>query len=150
MLREMSAAEDLNALLSGSVDVATDLLAEQSEFTPFALAMRDDDAELIHLEPETPEDDTDAVLGALQEGLREGALAGRYRATAIVSDVTLEDDEGESVSSAILVAMEHAQDEPVQVIIPYSINQSEVELGELAAEPGERVVFVADDSEPPN
>ena len=74
-------------------------------------------------------------------GLREGAVEGRYRAVAIVSDVTLEDEAGEAVTSAVHVAIEHADDDPVTCIVPYDLGEETVELGELAAEPGERHVF---------
>lgn len=136
--------DDLNALLSAAVDVATDRLSEESEFTPFGLAMRMDDAEILHLEPEDEEgvDDAEHVRALLVAGLREGAMEGRYRAIAIVSDVTIEDDRGDPVTPAIHVALEHVGDDPVTCIVPYDLGEEAVELGELAAEPGERQVFM--------
>lgn len=133
----------MNALLSAAVDVATDRLTEDSEFAPFGLAMQAEDAEILHLEPEDEEaiDDAEHVRALLIAGLREGALEGRYRAVAIVSDVTLEDDQGEPVTSAIHVALEHADDDPVTCIVPYELGEEAVELGELGAEPGEKNVF---------
>ncbi len=133
--------DDLNELLNAAVDLATDRLAEESEFLPFGLAMQSEDGEILHVEPEEEGiDEPEQVRTLLIAGLREAALEGRYRAVAIVSDVTLEDDEGEAVTSAVHVALEHADDEPVTCIVPYDIGD-EVELGELAAEPGDRVVF---------
>lgn len=133
--------DDLNELLNAAVDVATDRLTEESEFAPFGLAMQTEDGEILHVEPdEEGFDDPEQVRALLVAGLREGAVEGRYRAIAIVSDVTLEDDEGEAVSSAVHVALEHADSDPVTCIVPYDIGD-EVELGELAAEPGDRVVF---------
>lgn len=133
----------MNTLLTAAVDVATDRLSEASEFAPFGLAMIAEDGEILHLEPEDEEaiDDAEHVRALLVAGLREGANEGRYRAVAIVSDVTLEDDEGEPVTSAIHVALEHADDEPVTCLVPYDIGEETVELGELGAEPGERSVF---------
>ncbi len=133
----------MNALLSAAVDVATDRLTEDSEFAPFGLAMQAEDAEILHLEPEEEEaiEDPEHVRALLIAGLREGALEGRYRAVAIVSDVTLEDDQGEPVTSAIHVALEHADDDPVTCIVPYELGEEAVELGELGAEPGEKNVF---------
>jgi hypothetical protein len=91
--------DDLNELLSGAVDVATDRLAEESEFAPFALAMQASDGEVLHLEPEEAElEDPEEVRAVLLAGLREGAMDGRFRATAMVTDVTLEDDEGEPIA----------------------------------------------------
>jgi len=140
----MSSQDDLNALLNGAVDVATDLLAANSEFVPFALATQASDGEIFHLEPDEDDADLDPeqVAAALAGGLRDAAAQGRWRATAIVADVTLEDDEGEAVTAAIHVSLEHAEDEPVTAVVPYEIDGDQVELGELMAEPGESVVFV--------
>jgi hypothetical protein len=144
MLRAMSSQDDLNALLNGAVDVATDLLATDSEFAPFALAIQAEDGEIFHLEPDEEDMDLDAqqVAAALAGGLREAANEGRWRATAIVADVTLEDEEGEAVTAAIHVSLEHADGEPVTAVVPYEIGDENVELGDLMAEPGESVVFV--------
>lgn len=133
----------MNSLLSAAVDVATDRLSEASEFAPFGLAMQADDASIFHLEPDEIDevDDAEQVRALLIAGLREGAADGRYRAVAIVSDVTLEDERGEPVTSAIHVALEHADDEPVTCIVPYEVGEETVELAELVAEPGERNVF---------
>jgi hypothetical protein len=140
----MSSQDDLNALLNGAVDVATDLLGAHSEFAPFALAMQASDGEIFHLEPEEEgeELDPEQVAAALAGGLREAAREGRWRATAIVADVTLEDEEGEPVTAAIHVSLEHADDDPVTAVVPYDVGDEQVELGELMAEPGEAVVFV--------
>ncbi len=142
MLAALMAREDLNALLNAAVDVASDTLAEASEFAPFALAMQVEDGEILQMEPDDDAavDDPEQVRAILVAGLREGVTQGRFRAVAIVTDVTLEDDAGEPVSSAIHVALEHADVEPVTCVVPYEIGD-EVELGDLAAEPGESVVF---------
>jgi hypothetical protein len=136
--------DDMNALLTAAVDVATDRLTEDAEFAPFGLAMQEADGEILHLEPDEEGeavDDAEHVRALLIAGLREGAVEQRYRAVAIVSDVTLEDEQGEAVTSAIHVAIEHTDDEPVTCIVPYELGETSVELGELAAEPGERHVF---------
>jgi hypothetical protein len=140
--------DDLNELLNGAVELATEQLQDASEFMPFALAIQASDGEILHLEPEEEEAreeaggrDPDDMRAALVEGLRRAALEGHYRAVAVVSEVTLENDDGEPVSSAILVALEHADDEPVNCIVPYEIGEDDIELAELMAERGERVVF---------
>lgn len=141
----MSEQDDLNELLNGAVDVATDRLAKRSEFAPFALAMQPD-GEVFHLEPEDDDLDPDEgqVVLALRGGLREAAREGRWKATAVVADVTVEDDEGEAMTSAIHIAMEHASGDPVTCTVPYAIEDDEVVLDELFAEPGETVVFKRD------
>jgi len=144
----MSSRDDLNELLNGAIDVATDRLQTTTEFAPFALAMQADDGEIFHLEPDDDEDEHDSdasheqVIAALRGGLREAATKGRWRAVAICADVTIEDDEGEPVTSAIHVMLEHADHDPVACTVPYAIAEDAVELSELMAEPGESSVFV--------
>jgi hypothetical protein len=140
----MSDRDDLNELLNGVVDVATDQLTADSEFAPFALAMQDEGDEIFQVEPEEDELDQppDEVIGMLFTSLREAALLGRFRATALAADVTLEDDDGQPITSAIHVAMEHREGEPVNCLIPYEIAEDgTVELGDLMAEPGSAQVF---------
>jgi hypothetical protein len=134
--------DDLNELLSGAVELAAELLQKSSEFAPFALAMQVADGEILHLEPDDDvTDDANEVRALLVAGLREGANEARYRASAIVTDVTVEDDSGEAVMSAIHVALEHADGDPVTCIVPYTIDGDKVELAELVAEPGETLIF---------
>lgn len=142
--RALMSRDDMNALLTAAVDVATDRLTEEAEFAPFALAMQADDGEILHLEPDEEGealDDAEQVRALLIGGLRKGAAEHRYRAVAIVSDVTLEDELGEAVTAAIHVAIEHRDDDPVTCMVPYDLGDETVELGELVAEPGERQVF---------
>ena len=140
-----SSRDDLNALLNGAIDVATDLLAKQTEFVPFALAMQRDDGEIFHVEPEGEEGDAavadDHVITALRRGLSEDVGEGRWRAIAVCADVTLEDEEGGAVTSAIHVMLEHASEDPVTCTVPYAIGADAVELQDLVAEPGEPHVF---------
>lgn len=137
--------DDLNELLNGAVELASEQLQDDSEFAPFALAMQTESGEILHLEPDDDADEEikepEQVRALLVAGLREGAMQGHYRAVAIVTDVTLEDDQGEPISSAIHVALEHADEEPVTCIVPYEIGTEDVELADLVAEPGERVIF---------
>lgn len=142
----MSSQDDLNALLNGAVDVATDLLAERSEFPPFALAMQASDGEIFQVEPDEEDAELDAehVAAALAGGLREGAREGRWRAIALVADVTLEDDEGEAVTAAIHISLEHVDADPVTCVVPYAIDGEQVELDDLMAEPGDAIVFAGE------
>ena len=142
----MNERDDLNALLSGAVDHATDLLAEHNEFAPFALAMQLSDGELFHIEPDEPGDATDSgeLMDALVASLSEARE--RWRAIGIVADGTLEDDDGEAITSVIHISMEHIEGEAATVLVPYAINDETVELGELVAEPMAPQVFVKADA----
>lgn len=135
--------EDYSTLLNAAVDQATDELAAHSEFGPFALAMQATDGEVFHLEPDATEEELDAedVVGALRKDLRETAASGRWRAVAVVADVTLEDDDGELITAAIHISMEHSGGDPVTCIVPYAIDGEAVTLDDLITEDGERIVF---------
>lgn len=136
----------LNELLNGAVEVAVELLAENGEFDPFALALRTD-GEVLHLGSdggETPTEgeapDPDAVIASLRTSLIE--RKAELVAIAIVSDVTLEDEDSQATTAAIAVAMEHVVEEPVACFLPYEIDEkNEVGLADLVGEPGERHVF---------
>lgn len=146
-----SPQEDMNSLLNGAIDVATDMLAEHTEFAPFAMAVQREDGEIFHIEPEDAEEDDspdDVIIAALYGGLREAVAEGRWRAIAVCADVTLEGDDGEPISSAILVRIEHEKGDPVSCTVPYDIGDEAVELSDLMAEPGEALVFV--EATPPN
>lgn len=138
----------LNELLNGAVEVAVELLAEQGEFDPFALALRTD-GEVMHLGTdagETPADgespDPEAVIASLRTSLKE--RKDELVAIAIVSDVTLEDEDSEATTAAIAIAMEHVVEEPVSCFVPYEIDEKdEIGLADLVGEPGQRHVFPA-------
>jgi hypothetical protein len=138
----------LNELLNGAVEVAVDLLSENGEFDPFALALRTD-GEVLHLGSdagETPADgespDPDAVIASLRTSLQQ--RKAELIAVAIVADVTLEDEDSEATTAAIAISMEHVVEEPVSCFLPYEIDEkNEVGLADLVGEPGERHVFPA-------
>jgi hypothetical protein len=134
--------------LNGAVEVAVELLAEHGEFDPFALALRTD-GEVLHLGSdggETPAEgeslDPDAVVTSLRASLME--RKDELVAIAIVSDVTLEDEDSQATTAAIAIAMEHVMEEPVSCFLPYEIDEkNEVGLADLVGEPGKRHVFPA-------
>lgn len=138
--------EELNELLNGAVEVAAEMLEEDGEFEPFALALRND-GEILHLSPEDTEEETDLEPEAVVESLRKTLRDARenYRAIAVVADVTLEDEQDQPMAAAIHVAMEHTAEEPVSCYVPYELNEGKgLELAELVGEPGERFVFTGD------
>lgn len=141
----MAEREELNELLNGAVEVATERLAADTEFLPFALAMQTEDDEVFHLEPDEEDlsdgEDQGLIVAALRSGLRDAAGEGRWKAVAIVADVTVEDEDGQAVTSAIQIWLEHVGTEAISCTIPYEIGDDAVELAELVAEPGESTVF---------
>lgn len=133
----------MNELLNDAVEVASELLESNGEFEPFALALLGD-GKILHLEAENAdgnEVDSDQLVEHLLETLRE--RLPELRATAVVADVTLENEDAETVTSAIAVQMEHINDEPVTCFLAYEFRGDALELADLVSEPGERYVFPA-------
>jgi hypothetical protein len=133
----------LNELLNEAVEAACELLAEHGEFDPFALALRQD-GEILHIDSDggDPEAEPDAIIESLRGSLKE--RRGELVATAIVSDVTLEDEDSEAMTAAIAITMEHVVEEPVSCFLPYEIDEkNEIALADLVGEPGDRHVFPA-------
>lgn len=145
MLRAMNAQNDMNELLAGAVDLATEFLARASEFEPFGLAMSASDGTIMHVAPEDsgPSLDAPEILALLRAELREAAHEGTYRAAALVSDVTVEDDNAQPITSAIRVIVEHHDTEgAIQCVLPYSIHNDEVELDEMTVEQHDTSIFI--------
>ncbi|AKF11245.1 hypothetical protein [Sandaracinus amylolyticus] len=143
-MSDRDAREELNDLLNGAVEVAAEMLEQEGEFEPFALALRKD-GEIMHLSPDEEGEDErepEQVVESLRKTLRESRED--YRAVAVVADVTLEDENDQAMTAAIQVAMEHAAEEPVNCYVPYEFKGEALELAELVGEPGERVVFAGD------
>lgn len=148
MMRRMSEPrsprDEMNDLLNDAVEVAAELLESNGEFDPFALAMLGD-GKVLHLEAENGEEeplDAEQLVESLRNTLRE--RLPELRATAIVADVTVEDEDEEAMTAAISIQMEHVNGDPVTCFLPYEINGENVELADLVGEPGERHVFPAE------
>ena len=135
--------EEMNDLLNGAVEVAAEMLEQEGEFEPFALALRND-GEVMHLSPEEDDEELEPeqVVESLRKTLRESSET--YRAVAVVADVTLEDENDQAMTAAIQVSMEHTIEEPVNCYVPYEFKGEALELAELVGEPGERFVFVGE------
>lgn len=144
MTESQTPRDELNDLLNGAVEVASELLEAHGEFDPFALALLGD-GKVLHLEPEIESDDVEAeqLVESLRATLRE--RLSELRACVIVADVTLEDEAEEAMTAAIAISMEHVADEPVACFVPYEMNGDSLELADLIGEPGERHVFPKED-----
>ena len=144
MTDPQSPRDEMNDLLNGAVEVASELLESNGEFDPFALALLGD-GKVMHLEAENADDDdvdAEALVASLRNTLRE--RLSELRAIAVVADVTVEDEDEEAMTAAISIQMEHVNGDPVTCFLPYEINGESLELSDLVGEPGERHVFPAE------
>jgi hypothetical protein len=138
-------ATDLENLLGTGVGAAQEQLQRNGGFLPFALVVEDDgEVRLVAVSPADAEEgsdgefDADAMINDLTELLRQNRAD--FRATAIVSDIMLIEEE----SDAIHVAAEHRDGSVFAAVLPYAANVAahSWEFGQLAADTNEPSIWV--------
>ena len=135
------AGDDLDALLDHLLTHAVERLEEEGDFHPFAAAI-DEDGELrmVGMEPATDEPSPQEIVDQLVESLAAAAQRGEIRAAAVCANVTLPGDDGEA--EAAVVQLEHRDDDPVDIALPYELHGDHIHTGELIAGVGKHRVFV--------
>ena len=136
------ASDDLDALLDHLLTNAVEQLEAEGDFHPFAAAI-DEDGELrmVGMEPETDEPSPQEIVDQLVASLAAAAERGEIRAAAVCANVTLPGEGGEA--EAALVQLEHRDDDPVDIALPYELHGDHIHTGELVAGVGKRRVFPA-------
>ena len=134
--------DDLDALLNHLLQHALERLEDEGDFHPFAAAI-DTDGELrmVGMEPETDDPSPQEIVDQLVATLGAAAGRGEIRASAICANVTLPSDAGDA--EAALVQLEHLEDDPVDIALPYEVHGDHLHTGELVAGAGTRRVFLA-------
>jgi len=140
---DQTPGDDLDALLDHLLSHAVERLEDEGDFHPFAAAI-DEDGELrmVGMEPATDEPSPQEIVDQLVESLAAAAQRGEIRAAAVCANVTLPGEDGEADSEAALVQLEHRDDDPVDIALPYEAHGDHVHTGELVAGVGVRRVFV--------
>ncbi|HET9506463.1 MAG TPA: hypothetical protein VFO81_00850 [Gaiellaceae bacterium] len=133
-------ADDLDALLDHVLHHALEQLEAEGDFQPFGAAI-DTDGELrmVDVDPEGEEPSTQELVEQLGASLAAAAADGEIRASAICANVTLPSDAGEA--EAALVQLEHREDDPVDIALPYELHGDHLHTGELVSGVGKRRVF---------
>jgi len=135
----------MDDLLDASVTFAQEMLGRRGEFYPFgAVVLADGTVAMSAMDPGLGDHpDSVSVIHALEEVLRQQASRREIRASAICSDVRIEDD-GTGMADAIRTTIEHRDADPVQVVLPYRCDErGSPEYGELRAAHAERTIFGA-------
>lgn|GEM_PF-1086256 len=158
---EPSPAADLDGVLGTALAVAQEQLAEHGGLMPFAVVLETDEAtarrvaageespedgepalRLVVVDPATENEDDeidgDVVISELVEALR--AQRGDLAAAAIVSDVSLTDED----SDAIHVEAEHASRLVAGLLQPYTLGDAAPAWGELMGDDAEGFGLWAD------
>jgi hypothetical protein len=141
-IEQSAATDDMDALLDHLLTYALERVEQEGDFHPFAAAI-DEDGELrmVGMEPEDEEPSPQEIVDQLVASLRAAAERGEIRAAGVCANVTLPSEEGEA--EAALVQLEHRDDDPVDIALPYEAHGDHVHTGELVAGVGTRRVFLA-------
>jgi hypothetical protein len=130
----------MNALLDVVVPAAKGLIDEDGSFAPFG-AVADTNGEIKLVVPTSQEEDVpmERVLEGLNEVIQESALEQSIRAAAVCTDVHMREP---TETDAIHVLLEHADAEPLSVLIPYATRGSlPTRYGEHIIQPAEPEIF---------
>jgi hypothetical protein len=135
-----TASDDLDSLLNHLLQHALERVEAEGDFHPFAATI-DTDGELrmVGMEPEDEEPSPQEIVEQLVASLAAAAARGEIRASAICANVTLPSEGGNA--EAALVQLEHREDDPVDIALPYEHHGDHVHTGELVSGVGTRRVF---------
>lgn len=122
---------DCENLLNAVLPFARQMLSQHREFYPFGATMSPS-GQITHVAGPTGAEHPPSaeVIRLLESGFRDGALQGKFRATALVVDVRTVPPGKSAKQDAISVRLDHRDHYSVEVLIPYSFGPS----GELRVE----------------
>lgn len=126
---------DLDALLEAVLPFARQMIEEHGNFYLFAASMQQDFTIAMVATPDGREHPAaNAVLDMLEGALREQARAGKIRAAAVCSNVSITQEDTGGVVDAIRVSLEHEDREAVDIILPYErLPNDDYSFGDLGA-----------------
>ena len=133
---------EAEALLNEVLSFAEEMLAECGEFFPFAGALQPS-GEVISISgydgrEHPPSKD---VIDLLAQGLRDGAAAGKYLATALVYDVRVTPPSANQPTDAIAAELEHRDGYAATVFFPYKLTNGQAILASPFATADTRSIF---------
>lgn len=134
---DTSVRSQLEDLMKFVVPMAEGLLERHGSFTPYGGATdQNGKHHLVADEREEDYESAERVLEHVLVRLREGAVEGRWRATALVLDVRTPAPDEPGAGDAIRVLLEHEDGTAIDVLLPYAVHegdQSHVDFGKLRA-----------------
>lgn len=136
------AKADAENLLNEVVPLAQDLLGKNGEFFPFAAALGlTGEAILISGHDGREQPPSKDLIGLLESGLRQGASAGEYIATALVYDVRVTSQAPTDLTDAIVAELEHRDGYAVTIFYPYALTNGQPILASPFATADSRAIF---------
>ncbi|MBA3698741.1 MAG: hypothetical protein H0W78_07795 [Planctomycetes bacterium] len=132
-------AEDL---MNAALPFAKQMLAAHGEFLPYGQAL-DKTGVFIAIGASDGREHPPSrdLIQILKVGMREGARAGKYKATAIVYDVRVTLPSSGANSDAIAVSLNHEGKYTALAFFAYRLEGENVVMGEVFAQPEENYSF---------
>jgi hypothetical protein len=140
-----SPRDELDEVLNALLPFAQEMLQKHGEFYPLAAAMtREGEVVSVAGDVGSEQPDPRELADFLFDALRQMAQNGEVKASGVCMNVTVSGDESGTLGDAIGVFLEHAEEEPVEVFLPYARRRLRgYAFEELFANPGQRRVFEA-------
>lgn len=139
------AQEEAEQLMNVLVGPAEQMLQQQGHFYPYGGALKEDgEAVTVGGMEQDEEPQPEELVLNIKSKLRSGALAGDYRATALVFPAEATLAEGAPPMPCIAFALEHRADYAVLVLVPWRLQDKELQFGEPFAQQAKREMFVGD------
>lgn len=133
---------DSEDLLNAALPLAEKMLADYGEFLPYGQAMAPDGKIIaIGASDGREHPPSAALMHILKDGFKAGAKNGKYKVTALVYDVRVILPSTGEKSDAIAVSLNHQDQYAVLVFIAYTLDGSNVVLGETFAQAEENYAF---------
>jgi hypothetical protein len=141
------AKTDVEALMNAALPFAEQMLRKNGEFYPYACVLNPDGTiSMVAGYDGRERPPSQEIIDLLRSGFRADAKAHKIRATAIVYDMRIATPATGVKTDAIAVALDHSDQYSVTVIFPYTLNKSQLDLGDPFAQKGASDIFPAETS----
>ena len=119
-------------------------LEKHGEFFPFAASIDTSGAiAMVAVDLDEKQPPSTDVIESLYEVLARSAASGEIRAAGICADVRITPPGSAVQTDAIRTAIEHAQGDPVEVLVPYAKKRIRgFQFGDLFAQAGTARIFL--------
>ncbi|MBI5939909.1 MAG: hypothetical protein HY859_05725 [Caulobacterales bacterium] len=140
---------DMDAVPNDGIESAVHLLQKRGEFYPFSV-VRTVLGEQRHVQTviDAARSTSDDAREFLEVTLEKEGRTGVLQTVAMVSNVTLTEKDTGRRFDAIRVEVDDAECEPALCYVPYRLHSGAVELEEMEAGLGRRIVFGRERSSP--
>lgn len=133
---------ECETLMNNALPFAEKLLVKNGEFFPFGQALsQEGKVEHVAAYDGREHPPSADLIRLLKQAFKQGAKAGKYKATALVYDARVTLPSSGKMSDAIAISLNHRDNYSVVVLFAYHLEQGRIVPGEVFAQQGEADVF---------